>query len=393
MAGSPLRLRILIITRNLPPLVGGMERLNWHMAEELAKVADVRVIGPSGSAALAPGNVALREVPLRPLWKFLVCAQWRSLREARQWRPDVVLACSGLTALPALLAARVSRARPVAYVHGLDLTVPHILYRKLWLPALRHMHRVIANSNATATLAERVGVENARIGVVHPGVEIPRSPADAPTLADFRNRHNLGERPLLLSVGRLSARKGLREFVTRALPQIVNTHPQIVLLIAGEAPSNALHAQTQTPESIREAAIKAGMTDNVCFLGKLADAELHTAYCAANVHVFPVREIAGDMEGFGMVAIEAAAHGLPTVAFAVGGVVDAVAEAQSGCLIAAGDYAAFANAVLRALTNGKTLRTSCIAYAQGFAWPKFGAQIAGQLFDSALKAPADSANT
>ncbi len=41
--------RILLITRNLPPLVGGMERLNWHMADELAKQAEVRVVGPSGS--------------------------------------------------------------------------------------------------------------------------------------------------------------------------------------------------------------------------------------------------------------------------------------------------------------------------------------------------------
>ena len=45
------RQKILIITRNLPHLVGGMERLNWHMADELSKYTDVRVIGPSGSAA------------------------------------------------------------------------------------------------------------------------------------------------------------------------------------------------------------------------------------------------------------------------------------------------------------------------------------------------------
>ncbi|HET6587310.1 MAG TPA: hypothetical protein VFG67_06005 [Oleiagrimonas sp.] len=57
--------RILLITRNLPPLVGGMERLNWHMAEELAKVAEVRIIGPAGSAALAPPGVVVREAPLK----------------------------------------------------------------------------------------------------------------------------------------------------------------------------------------------------------------------------------------------------------------------------------------------------------------------------------------
>jgi len=56
--------RILIITRNLPPLVGGMERLNWHMADELSQYAEVKVIGPKGSKALKPNDVQLTETPL-----------------------------------------------------------------------------------------------------------------------------------------------------------------------------------------------------------------------------------------------------------------------------------------------------------------------------------------
>jgi phosphatidylinositol alpha-1,6-mannosyltransferase len=92
------RSRILLVTRNLPPLVGGMERLNWHMAEELAKVADVRVVGPEGSAKLAPVGVEVREAPLRPLWKFLLRARALARREARIWKPNLVLAGSGLTA-------------------------------------------------------------------------------------------------------------------------------------------------------------------------------------------------------------------------------------------------------------------------------------------------------
>ena len=377
------RPRILIITRNLPPLIGGMERLNWHMAGELSQRAAVRIIAPQGSAACAPPGVEVIEIPLHPLWKFLVHAQWRGLREARHWRPEVVLACSGLTALPALIAARTSGARAIAYVHGLDLTVPHIVYRKLWLPALHHMDRVIANSRATAELAERAGVKPARLGIVHPGVEIPQNLPDARAVARFRAEHGLAEQPLLISVGRLSARKGLREFVADALPQIVAKYPRLVLLIAGDAPSDALHAQAQTPESIRAAAEQAGVADNVRFLGSLTDAELAAAYCAANVHVFPVREIAGDMEGFGMVAIEAAAHGLPTVAFATGGVVDAVADGQSGHLVPSGDYRAFAKTVLQTLVDRDALRAGCITFAQRFAWPNFGTQINAQLWDIA----------
>src|SRR3546814_14642360 len=79
----------------LPPLVGGMERLNWHLADQLSRFAEVRMIGPSGSASLAPSSVQVSESPLRPLPHFLVHAQWNALKEARKWRPDVVLAGRG----------------------------------------------------------------------------------------------------------------------------------------------------------------------------------------------------------------------------------------------------------------------------------------------------------
>lgn len=373
-------LRVLLVTRNLPPLVGGMERLNWHMADELSKHAEVRVIGPQGSAALAPSGVAINEVSLRPLWKFLAQAQWLALREARRWRPDVILAGSGLTAPAALMAARASGARAAVYVHGLDLTIRHPTYKSLWLPALRRMDCVIANSHPTAALAERVGVPRSRIGIVHPGVDLPVGPPDAEAGMRFRTEHDLGDRPLLLSVGRLSTRKGLREFVIQALPRIAAVHRDIVLLIVGDAPNDALHAQAQTPESIHAAAEQVGVADNVRFLGTITDYhELGVVYRAANVHVFPVRDIPNDPEGFGMVAVEAAAHGLPTVAFATGGVIDAVAEGQSGYLVVPGDYAILADAVLHALAERNTLRSSALTFAQQFIWPNFGSQIARQL--------------
>jgi phosphatidylinositol alpha-1,6-mannosyltransferase len=195
----------------------------------------------------------------------------------------------------------------------------------------------------------------------------------------FRQRHHLDDGPLLLSVGRLSARKGLREFVSYALPRIVAARPDAMLAIAGDTPNDALRAQGQTPESIRTAAAQAGVADHVTFLGRLAETELLAAYGAADVHVFPIREIRGDPEGFGMVAVEAAAHGLPTVAFATGGVIDAVSEGRSGHLVNPGDYSAMADAVPRTIEQREALRQSCIEFARQFAWPRFGAQLAAQL--------------
>lgn len=392
------RKRILLVTRNLPPLVGGMERLNWHMADELAKVAEVRVISPQGSAAMAPPNVAVTEVPLRPLWKFLGMAQWHALAQARRWRPQVVLAGSGLTAPAAWLAARMAGAKAAVYVHGLDLAVGHPLYKAIWRPVLRRMDRVIANSTPTRQLAEAIGIRPERIGIVHPGVELPAEVAEAalktaptrqatgnctpvmPPANPFRQQHNLGDRPLLLSVGRLSIRKGLREFVAQALPRVVAVQPDALLLIVGDEPSQALHARAQTRESIQAVAEQRGVGANLRFLGLITDfAELGEIYRAADVHVFPVREIPGDPEGFGMVAVEAAAHGLPTVAFASGGVIDAVADGKSGRLVAPSDYKAFADGVLQTLTERSQLRAPCVRFAEQFAWPAFGEAITIQL--------------
>ena len=120
------------------------------------------------------------------------------------------------------------------------------------------------------------------------------------------------------------------------------------------------------------------MQDHLRFLGSASDADLSEAYQAADVLVFPVRDLAGDVEGFGMVAVEAAAHGLPTVAYATGGVVDAVAEGESGTLLAPGDEAGFAAATLRLLAQpmppGRVR-----GFAERFAWSQFGAAMAGQI--------------
>lgn len=371
--------RILIVTRNLPPLLGGMERLNWHMAEELGKRAEVRLIGPAGAAAVAPPGVRVIEVPLKPLPRFLLAALWAAWRTSRTWRPHVVLAGSGLTAPLARFAARSCGAFAAGYIHGLDITVRHPLYRALWLPSIRRLDRVIANSRATAQLATDAGVDATRTAIVHPGVDIPSWPRDEAAATRFRSEHELSQAPVLLSVGRFTRRKGLREFVTEVLPRIVAARPQAVLLIVGDAPRQALHAEPQTRESIQSAADAAGVGRHLHFMGVVANRELATAYRAADVHVFPVQHIAGDPEGFGMVAIEAAAHGLPTVAYATGGVVDAVEPGKSGRLVPPGDSAAMANAIEETLSSRDAMRPLCRAFAERFAWAEFGIAIANAI--------------
>lgn len=377
---TPARPRILLVTRNLPPLVGGMERLNWHIANELSHHADVHIIAPQGSAASKPENVGLTEVPLRPLWRFLLSSARHAAVTARRIRPDLVLAGSGLTAPAALIAARASQARTAVYVHGLDVAVQHPVYRALWHPAVRRMDTVIANSGPTAELVRKLGVEPRKIRIIHPGVTLPATPQPEQALQTFRQRHGLGNARLLLSIGRLTTRKGLREFVEHALPTIVDQAPDTLLVVIGDAPNDSLHAEVQTPQSIQAIADAKGIGHHLRFLGVITDpVQLACAYESASLHIFPVRSLLGDPEGFGMVAIEAAAHGVPTVAFVTGGIVEAVSEGCSGYLVPPGDYATLVEKVSLALNKHDVLRPHCREFARRFSWPRFAEELAPML--------------
>jgi phosphatidylinositol alpha-1,6-mannosyltransferase len=239
------------------------------------------------------------------------------------------------------------------------------------------MDLCIANSRHTAGLAESIGIPTDRIVVLNPGVEL-HVRIDANAAAEFRSRHGLGERKLMLSVGRLTPRKGLLEFVEQSLPAIAAAHPDATLLIIGdEAPDALTGSAAGMGQRIVQAARGIGLQDNVRILGVCDEADLSAAYQASDALVFPVRSVPGDVEGFGMVAIEAAAHGLATIAFAVGGVSDAVAEGSSGWLVPAGDYAQFADRVTQVFEQQpiEAMQAECRRYAQGFAWDVFGTRL------------------
>ncbi len=367
----------LLVTRNFAPLVGGMEKLNQHLLAELGPEWRLALCGPAGCQAYVPDDVvAIRETAIRPLPWFLAMSMIKAARLALRLRPRLVVAGSGLTAPVAWLCARLTGARLVTYVHGLDLVVQSRVYQWFWLPFIRASDLLLANSAHTTRLAIGHGVTPACIALLHPGTSVPS--LDPAATAAFRARHAQSDGPLLLSVGRLTRRKGLAEFVTGALPAIVAEHPAVLLLVLGDEASDALHGSAGSErERILVAARAAGVENNLRFLGQCDEATLQAAYQTADCHVFPVLELAGDVEGFGMVALESAAHGLQTVAFSVGGVPDAIAAGRSGILIEAGRYAAFVDAVLSILA--KPAHAAAVAACREFAtandWGAFGRRL------------------
>lgn len=366
----------LLVTRNFPPLLGGMENVNQRLLRELAPEWRVALVGPQGCTEYAPEAIAVGETRIRPLWRFFLATAFRALAQALRLRPRIVVAGSGLAAPMAWLAARLSGATLVVYLHGLDIIAANRIYQIGWLPFIRASDLVLVNSNNTARLAAGRGVPPGRMHVLHPGTDVPELEAAAGL--EFRNKHALGERPILLSVGRLTRRKGLAEFVAQALPAIVADEPGALLVVIGEEASDALHTEAGSERArIMAAACESGVQSSIRFVGRCDAADLSAAFQAAQVHVFPVLEQPGDVEGFGMVALEAAAHGLRTAAFAVGGVPDAVDESCTGILVPSGDYVAFSQAVIGMLREAQT-QTGVFAsrqFAIGKDWQHFGIRL------------------
>lgn len=356
-----------------------MEALNLQMAKELSRYAEVQIVAPTEASVAELDQDQVHHVLFQPLSLFFIQATWKAIRIALSWKPNVILAGSGLSAPMVYIAARLSGAKAMIYVHGLDVEVKHPLYRLLWLPTIRWSDRIVANSQNTMRLAIERGVQKQKIGIVHPGTDLALSERSLDSGYDFRTEHNLGTGPILLSVGRLTERKGIREFVQRVLPRLVDVFTDLKLVIIGDVPKNALYAKGQSVESIQKVAQVLGLQDNIIFLGEIRNRQtLSAAYQAATVHVFPVRDIAGDHEGFGMVAIEAAAQGLATVAYETGGVTDAIAVGISGLLVEPGDDIAFFEAVVKIIDN-PLLVEPMKEFAAGFGWERFGQAMMGEI--------------
>lgn len=343
----------LISLGNFPPVVGGIAHYLYSFAKYVPpdQLQVITTPAPGWQQFDQKQPFKVRRLNLPEKWypyyrqaKYL--SPWY-LRELLTVDPPGMILC-GLAHYSLMLPARIIqkfRGMPYGvFAHGHDLlraqTRP---YRPLLNALLRNAKIVFTNSTTTAKIAQDLSVRAERIFVINPVVDatkLTRSDIDA---EDVRRKYGLPKKKCILTVGSLDERKG-QDTVLKALPTILEQIPEAHYLIVGSGRSE---------QYLRSLVNDLGLSDSVTFAGRVADEELGAYYEASDVFVMISREIPanGNIEGFGIVYLEANLFGKPVVAGRSGGVEDAVIHGETGLLVDPHSSAEVSRAILDLLNN------------------------------------------
>jgi phosphatidyl-myo-inositol dimannoside synthase len=225
--------------------------------------------------------------------------------------------------------------------HGEDISIlqNYVIERTLMKLVLRGADINLVNSRFTESLVKGLAGERTRTMIFHPGFDPGCIRVPDPERV-LRLRNQLGGIPILLTVGRLQLRKG-QDNVIRALPIVTRDFPNVKYILVGRQ-SSAFNLEKLAEEL--------GVRQNVIVEREIGTEELSTYYAACDLFVMPNRrEPEGDVEGFGIVFLEAGFFQKPVIGGNSGGVPDAVQHGLTGLLVDGNSVQEIANAILQIL--------------------------------------------
>lgn len=338
--------RTLLVSNDFPPRPGGIQAYLHQLAIALPADA-IMVYAPDWPGAGAfdaqlpfpvvrhPGTLML---PTPPVLR-------RAVGLLRKLRYDTVW--FGAAAPLALLGPALRRAgirRVVASSHGHEVgwsMIPpgRVALRRIGVDA---DVVTVVSQYTRRRIASALG-PHAAVELLQPGVDCSAFRPDLGARAEIRRRHRLGEAPVVLCVSRLVARKG-QDMLVRALSAVRRQVPGTRLLLVGDGPRRA---------ALHRLAESCDVDDAVVCTGSVPWSELPAYYAAGDVFAMPCRTRGQglDVEGLGLVFLEAAASGLPVVAGDAGGARETVRPGDTGELVNGRDLAAVTHALLQLLAD------------------------------------------
>ncbi|HSC98869.1 MAG TPA: glycosyltransferase family 4 protein, partial [Casimicrobiaceae bacterium] len=295
-------------------------------------------------SARRPACVLAKQSTRLRLPGFVAWAAWRVLAGGSRKRISVLHVGDPVLS-PLAVIARAFGVPTVVTIHGLDVVYPHSFYRAYLRCFLRGFAAYVCISEAARSAAVAAGVPVDRTRIIGVGIDVARS--DERPCVRQQNR--------LLFIGRLVPRKGVEWFVRNVLPRLVTTRRDLRLAIIGEGPERS---------TIESVAHEKGVAAHLEWLGGADDAIKSRELARATLCVMPNIAVEGDIEGFGIVALEAAMSGCPIVASRLEGLRDAITDGESGVLVPPGDADAWMRAVEAILADpAATARAGAAARA------------------------------
>jgi phosphatidylinositol alpha-1,6-mannosyltransferase len=346
--------RLLLLTPDFPPARGGIQLLTHRLASGFTafQTSVVTLDGAGAERFDARSGVLTRRARAdgRLGRGRIVSLNALALREALSFRPDVTLSAHIVTSPAAAIIRRVLGARSVQYFHAKEIGSKP----RLSAFAARRADASISVSSYTSGLLAANGVATAHVSLIPPGVDLP---ADA--------RPERAERPTFLTISRLADRYKGHDVLVRSLELIRERVPDVEWVVIGDGPLRS---------ELEELAREHGVAGCTRFLGAVEDHERDAWLRRADLLAMPSRLPGGGLagEGFGIVYLEAGAHGKPVVAGNVGGAVDAVLDGESGLLVDPTDPVAVAEAITTLLLDRELARRfgdAGAARARSLAWP------------------------
>ena len=327
-AGRPRNPDALVLTPDFAPDPGGIQVLMRRLVEELDQVDPtvVTLASPRAAEFDAGFEAEVRRVRYRGARRRRVAIarlNAAGIAAALGSRPGVVISGHAVTAPACTAIRRATGAGTLQYVHGDEFRTRPRLLRF----AVRRADAVIAVSAHAKAMTLDAGGSPERVHLIHPGVDVPPP-----------RQRTRAERPTVVTVARLSERYKGHDQMLRSLPLIRDRVPEVRWAVIGDGP---LRSELEAMAGSLQVA------DAVEFLGELPDTERDALLDSAHAFAMPSRLPAGGVggEGFGIAYLEAGAHGLPVVAGAVGGALDAVVDDETGLLVDPGDHVALADAI------------------------------------------------
>jgi len=385
---------VLLVTQVFPPVVGGSGQLLESVYSRMTGV-DVTVMmddATCGGTDTQRGILKLQRTTIGDHWGILTPSAMRQhlrlarliARTAAHDTPIVHCGRALPEATPALLSRAFTRKR-IKYLfwsHGEDVTTAWTSrdYTLAMSLTYRNAAAAIANSRNTARMVEKAGLPPEKIHVVYPGVDTERFRPDL-NASSVRQRYAGDDTVLLMSAGRLVRRKG-HHVSLQAIARLRD--PRVRYVIVGNGPER---------ENLEALTRELGLQDQVFFAGEVDPAELPLHFAACDVFLLPNSEegVGGhDFEGFGLVFLEAAACGKPTVGGRSGGVPEAIQENETGWLVAQGNVEELETRLRQLVQSESLRRTMGTAGRQrvlrSFTWDRAAARVM-EIHDEVARQP------